>query len=280
ARWCHSSMRAPRSSPPRCSPARRVARSRSTRCSIARPMPAASTAFVWRVSGCMSARPRPLRLRRLQSWPAQPDGMASRGRVFTIPASVPFLPALVRAILDGRLIHGVTGGDPLSLVDLTLYLPTRRACRLAREVFLDEIGTEAAVLPRIVAIGDIDEDELAFADAATGAVAEQALELPPALSGAERRFLLARLGRPWGGAPELRGSHGAPLIADSPAAALALADDLAHLIDDMTTRQVAWDRLDDLVPERFDVYWQLSLTFLTIAREAWPKILVERGAIE
>jgi ATP-dependent helicase/nuclease subunit B len=206
--------------------------------------------------------------------------MASRGRVFTIPASVAFLPALVRAILDGRLIHGVAGGDPLSLVDLTLYLPTRRACRLAREVFLDEIGTEAAMLPRIVAIGDIDEDELAFADAATGAVAERALELSPALSGVERRFLLARLVRQWAGAPELRGSHGAPLIADSPAAALALADDLARLIDDMTTRQVPWDRLDDLVPERFDVYWQLSLKFLTIAREMWPKILAERGAIE
>jgi ATP-dependent helicase/nuclease subunit B len=206
--------------------------------------------------------------------------MAPRGRVFTIPASVAFLPALVRAILEGALVRGVTSDDPLSLVGLTLYLPTRRAGRLAREVFLDEIGAEAAMLPRIVAIGDIDEDELAFADAATGGVAEQALELPPALGGIERRFLLAHLVRQWAGAPELRGSRGAPLIADSPAAALALADDLAHLIDDMTTRQVAWDRLDDLVPERFDAYWQLSLKFLTIAREAWPKILAERGAIE
>ena len=31
-------------------------------------------------------------------------------------------------------------------------------------IFLDELGTEAVLLPRIVALGDIDEDELAFAE--------------------------------------------------------------------------------------------------------------------
>ncbi len=39
------------------------------------------------------------------------------------------------------------------------------------------------MLPRIVAIGDIDEDEIAFADAATGGAAADALDLPPALGG-------------------------------------------------------------------------------------------------
>ena len=66
----------------------------------------------------------------------------------------------------------------------------------------------------------------------------------------------------------------------SPASALALADDLARLIDDMTTRQVRWSRLDTLVPDHLDKYWQLTLDFLKIAREAWPAILEERGAIE
>ena len=50
-----------------------------------------------------------------------------------------------------------------------------------------------------------------------------------------------------------------PLIANTPQAALGLADDLARLMDDMTTRQVAWDRLDGLVPDDLDHYWQLSL---------------------
>src|SRR5580704_18647054 len=84
-------------------------------------------------------------------------------RVFTIPASVPFLPTLVRALVDGALVPGFApGADPLALSAATLYLPTRRACRLARDVFLDVLGTEAALLPRILPIGDIDEDEIAF----------------------------------------------------------------------------------------------------------------------
>src|SRR5262249_59356552 len=64
------------------------------------------------------------------------------------------------------------------------------------------------------------------------------------------------------------------------AAAVALADDLARLMDDMTTRKVSWDKLDALVPEELDAYWQLTLRFLTIAREEWPKVLAAHGKIE
>ena len=88
-------------------------------------------------------------------------------RVFTIPASTPFMPTLIEALLDGRLVPGFPlGRDPLALAGATLYLPTRRACRLARDRFLDVTGTSAAILPRIVPIGDLDEDEIAFAQAA------------------------------------------------------------------------------------------------------------------
>ena len=79
---------------------------------------------------------------------------------------------------------------------------------------------------------------------------------------------------------QLHGASGTPLIAQTPAAACALADDLARLIDDMTTRGVSWNRLDDLVPDQFDAYWQLTLRFLQIAREQWPEILKERNHIE
>src|SRR3954471_12203853 len=110
-------------------------------------------------------------------------------RVFTIPASTPFIPTLIRELIDGRLVPGFAPGtDPLALARATLYLPTRRACRLARDRFLDVTGTRAAILPRIVPIGDVDEDEIAFTQAATGALAADALELAPALDGLERRL--------------------------------------------------------------------------------------------
>lgn len=199
-------------------------------------------------------------------------------RVFTIPSSAPFLPTLIRALKDGRLIEGFPGsGDPLALARATLFLPTQRAGQLARAAFLDGLGTDAAVLPRIVPLGEIDEDELIFAGAATG---EGALDIPAELGGLERRMVLARLVLQWIASPSLKTGTGKPLVANTPASALALADALARLIDDMTTRQVSWDRLDDLVPPQFDEYWQKTLEFLKIAREAWPAILNERDRIE
>jgi len=206
---------------------------------------------------------------------------AAKPNVFNIPASAPFLPVLIDALLAGKLVRGFPAGDdPLELVRATIYLPTRRSVRLAREVFLGHTKIEAAILPRIVALGDIDEDEFAFADAATAELAQAALDLPPTIAPLERRLLLAELILKWANAPEVRGAEGAPLIANTPSAALGLADDLARLMDDMTTRQIGWDRLDTLVPDEFDAYWQLSLRFLKIARETWPGILAERGAIE
>jgi ATP-dependent helicase/nuclease subunit B len=205
--------------------------------------------------------------------------MADLSHVFTIPASVPFLPALIKALLDGRLIEGFPNkDDALSLATATLYLPTRRACRLARDVFLDVLEREAAILPRIAAIGDIDEDEIVFAESATGALASQALDLPEWPNSIDRITLLAKQIQTWAAA--ITPDQGAPLVANNPASAFALAQQLARLLDDLITRQVSWDRLDTLVPDEHDKYWQLTLGFLKIARQTWPDILKERGVIE
>jgi ATP-dependent helicase/nuclease subunit B len=207
-----------------------------------------------------------------------------RPRVFSIPASAPFLPVLIRALLDGTLIADFPDkSDPLALAQATLYLPTRRACRLARETFLQARGGDAAILPRIAAIGDIDEDELIFAGAATGDLAQPALDLPETIAPLERRLLLAELIAKWAASRALHGAQGTPLVANTPASALALADDLARLMDDMTTRGVGWDKLDGLVRDthiELDKFWQLSLEFLKIASEQWPALLKERGVIE
>ena len=199
-------------------------------------------------------------------------------RVFTVPASVPFLPTLARALSDGTLMPGALHrGDPLALAATTIYLPTRRACRLARDAFLDVLDGEAVALPRIVALGDIDEDELAFEEAAG---ATEPLDLPAPLSPLARRLMLARLALTFAERASHERASGSPLVVGTPAAALALADHLARLIDDMTVREVPWERLDDLVPAELGEYWQLTLQFLTIAREHWPRVLAERSAIE
>jgi ATP-dependent helicase/nuclease subunit B len=200
-------------------------------------------------------------------------------RVFSVPLSVPFLRTVIAALLDGKLVEGFAARkSPERLAQATLYLPTRRAGRIAREIFLDEMQTDAAVLPRIVALGDIDEDELAFAQAASPGLA--ALEIPPAMDGLQRRLLLAQLIALWAKQIRPGDPRQAPLVTGGAESTLALADDLARLMDDMVTRKVDWRALDGLVPDALDRYWQLTLQFLTIARDTWPAILGAHGRIE
>src|ERR1700754_220722 len=183
-------------------------------------------------------------------------------RVFNVPASAPFLRTVIAALIDGRLVDGFTArANPERLAQATLYVPTRRAGRLAREIFLDVLGTDAAILPRIVALGDIDEDELAFSgDSEPGSIAP--LDIPPKLGELQRRLALTRLVALWARQPVL-----SPLVVGGPASTLTLAGDLARLIDDMVTRDVDWNALDGLVPDQLDEYWKHSLQFLQIARE-------------
>jgi ATP-dependent helicase/nuclease subunit B len=201
-------------------------------------------------------------------------------RVFNVPASAPFLRTVIAALVDGRLVDGFNArAHPERLARATLYLPTRRAGRMAREIFLDVLGIDAVVLPRIVALGDIDEDELEFAQAASGTDLTS-LDTPPALEGIHRRLLLAQLIAAWAKQLQPGDPTQAPLVIGGPASTLALADDLARLMDDMATRGVDWNALDGLVPDSLDQYWQLTLRFLNIARHVWPELLKAHGSIE
>src|ERR1700680_2402506 len=197
-------------------------------------------------------------------------------RVFSVPVSVPLLRTVIAALVDGRLVDGFEArADPAKLAEATLYLPTRRPGRMAREIFLDELKADAAVLPRIVALGDIDEDELAFAEQAEQYGGAAPLDIPPKLGELERRLTLAKLGAAWARSPV-----SAPLVVGGPASTLALAGDLARLMDDMVTRGVGWETLDGLVPDQLDKYWQYSLEILRISRQAWPAHLQEIEKIE
>jgi ATP-dependent helicase/nuclease subunit B len=201
-------------------------------------------------------------------------------RVFNVPASAPFLRTVIAALVDGRLVDGFTArANPERLARATLYLPTRRAGRMAREIFLDVLGTDAVILPRIVTLGDIDEDELELAQAAAGSDLAS-LDTPPALDGVRRRLLLAQLIAAWAKKLQPGDPGQAPLVIGGPAATLSLADDLARLMDDMATRGVDWKALDGLVPDALDQYWQLTLRFLNIAKDVWPGVLAAYDRIE
>lgn len=193
--------------------------------------------------------------------------MLARPRVFTIPPTAPFLPALARAVLDGALIPGFAPREnPALLGDATIYLPTRRAARALAQAFLDALGTDAAILPRIVPLGDVDEDAFAFER-------DDTEPLPPAIEPARRRLALARL--------IARLAEIQPgLLPGSPAAAIALADELAHLMDDFITAGIGFSALKDAVLPELDQYWSESRKFLELVDNAWAAHLAERRRID
>ncbi len=195
--------------------------------------------------------------------------------VFTIPPGVPFLDALVAALIDGRLIAGFEPRDPFALADLTLYLPTRRAARDIRRAFLDHFK-RPVLLPKIRTLGDIDEDETGLLDAA-------AADMPAAVPAMERQLVLTGLVLDWSGAM-VRAAAELPdeelIVPASPADAARLAASLGQLIDQVGADQEAWRGLFAEQPAELARFWEITLEFLRIATEFWPSRLAEQGRID
>jgi ATP-dependent helicase/nuclease subunit B len=176
--------------------------------------------------------------------------------LFTIPPGVPFLQALARWWLSRT-------DDPLLQSQGMILLPTRRAARALTEVFLGVAEGRPLLLPRIAAVGGLDEAPLALAGA---------LELPPAVPEQERLAALTRL------VMALEGRFGAPGTADR---AWLLAVELARLLDEAHREGVDLGRvLPGLVDEGYAEHWADTLRFLQIVTQHWPNWLRDRGMID
>ncbi len=232
----------------------------------------------------MSARPKRTAKPKPGSRVTQPEPRAEA--LFTIPATEPFLTSLAAAILSGDLPR--PGGAQPSALDLpqyTILLPTRRAARALQTAFLALTKGQALLLPRIAALGAPDEDAWLLAEAGDAErEAGGALDLPPAIGATERYLALTKLVLKWqetivppfGETPDLlRGRALAP----TPAHALALATELARLLDFVEAEGAALKSLDGLSPDQFSAHWQLTLEFLTILTQHWPAHLDEHGLL-
>ena len=177
--------------------------------------------------------------------------------IHDIPAGTPFLDALARGLRER------TGGDPLALARATILLPTRRASRALAAAVLRVAAGGAALVPRTLALGDLDDDE-----AWTEADLAERDGVPPALAPVERLVRLADLVR------------ARPEIAGDAAAATRLASSLAALLDSAALEDATLARLDTLVEGDLARHWQRSLAALDAARRAWPAQLEQLGAID
>lgn len=180
--------------------------------------------------------------------------MPLAGRIFSIPAGVPFADTFARGLLASH------GADPLALARVRILLPNRRAQRALREAFLRQGEGKPMLLPLMRPLGDVDEEEQGFLD-------RDLQGLPPAIGRLERQLLLMRLVRR------------RPGFADA-AQAAHLAGELASLIDEVLVEERDFADLARLAPEEYAGHWQTTLEFLRIVTAEWPLILAERGVMD
>ncbi len=184
-----------------------------------------------------------------------------RPNLYTIAPGMPFTATLVDGIVARH------GADPAAWPSVTVLVPNRRAVRALSDAFLRANGGQAALLPAIRPIGDVDAEDLAFEEAALAG--ELDLRIAPAIAPLQRQCLLARLVARF---EERRG--GASL---APAQTARLAAALSRLLDQIQTERLDIARLEDLVPENFSSHWQQTLKFLAVVTQHWPAELAARG---
>ncbi len=173
--------------------------------------------------------------------------------LFTIPPHVPFLDALAADWLSRH-------ADPGDRARGLILLPTRRAARSLAEAFLRLSNGQPLLLPRITALGALDEAPLALAGA---------LDLPPAIEPMPRLAALTRL------ILAMNGTNGAPTGADR---AWLLAEELTKLMDEAERAEIELAQtLPDAADPAFARHWAETLKFLHIVTDAWPEWLAENG---
>ena len=97
---------------------------------------------------------------------------------------------------------------------------------------------------------------------------------------ARRRLVLAKLVLQWTRQLAFATGSADPLIAATPAVAIALADQLAHLFDDITLANVPFEAIKKAVPPNLDQYWEISRQFLEVAHQGWSAYLREQNLLD
>ena len=191
-------------------------------------------------------------------------------RIHSIPAGVPFLPALAAGMMQ-RL------AAPEELARATILLPTRRSARALRREFMPA-GEGALLLPRMRALAGLsteDADELTL---------PALLDLPPAVEPLRRQGVLASLvqrlppraggatiEQAWGLAGELAALLDEIALEERDMALLARPDDMA----------AAWlARLEGLVEGELAKHWQITTIFLRGVVQAWQGWLTENALLD
>ena len=175
--------------------------------------------------------------------------------IFTINADAPFLDTLAAEIWRRA------EGDGFRLSRTLVLLPTRRACRHLGAAFARLAAGKPVLLPRMRPLGDVDEEEMSFAD-------EAGSDIPPAIAPLKRLMLLTQ-----------QVQRRDPTLSWDQAAEGAQA--LARFLDQIQIEQCDVGKLPELVEEQeLAEHWKQTVLFLEIVTKNWPLILASYGCVD
>ncbi|MCE2516610.1 MAG: double-strand break repair protein AddB [Alphaproteobacteria bacterium] len=187
------------------------------------------------------------------------DQASSLGHIHHIPAGRPFADDLVRGIM-------ALTTSPEDMADSIIMLPNRRLSKEVRTAFLRLAQGKAQLLPRMLSIGDVDEDASELI-----AAGWDADDLPPVIDGLERQLHLTRLIDAFlKTRPDFTASSNLAM-----AEVVSLARALADFLDQCQTAGCDPQGLDDLINGEHAHHWDMILGFLKIVTTHWPVVLDE-----
>ncbi len=181
--------------------------------------------------------------------------------LFTISSNYAFVDSLAAGILHRF------GSQMQAHSDMLLLLPNRRSAQALKDAFLRLSDGNATLLPRMMPLGDIEEEHINMAMLAAGKL----MEVPSAIAPVRQQLLLAKLTHQW---RKTKQGNDAMFVHS-----LKLAGELAAFLSEVEREQLSFDNLENLYPEEFQAHWQDTLEFLKILVENWPELLKEQQAI-
>lgn len=180
-------------------------------------------------------------------------------KIYNIPSVYPFAETLAQGLL------AMCVGRSELLGTYRLLLPTRRATRVVRDAFLKFSGGKPLLLPRLQALGDVDDEEMTLL---SGNLELDTTDIKPAMPVLQRQILLSQLVM-----AQPKYEHGA-------GHALKLARALGSLLDQLYINDLPFSALEKIVPAEFSEHWQITLTFLNIISAQWPAMLEAHGMMD
>jgi ATP-dependent helicase/nuclease subunit B len=178
--------------------------------------------------------------------------------IYTLDLRYPLLKAITLYLKE-------ISKNPNDLSNHTVFLPTKRSSKILINTMYKLSEKKAILLPKIIPIGDTDEDEILSHDIKT----DNDFDIKEAISPMERQFIFTQL------VHQKLKTEG-----KSYAKSYLLAKELIKLIDQLNYENIPFSKINKLSCEKYSKYWQENLKFLELITKFWPQILKEKNKLD